>query len=136
MIEVVGAFMAIGASAPAVTPSVTAITVATLSGGTCSGTHLSTSASVRVSFTVTNTDTSNYTIKVYKDGVYVSSTTGGSNHVDYTVGGYVTGHSGGFISSYVFDARVVRNSDGLVIPGAGKTASTWVEEYGLCSGSV
>ena len=136
MIETVGAFMAIGSSAPVVTPTVSAISVATLSGGTCSGTHLSTSASVRVSFTVANADAANYTIKVYKDGVYVNSTTAASNHVDRTIGGYVTGHSGGFVSAYVFDARVVRNSDGLVIAGAGKTADTWVEEYGLCSGGV
>jgi hypothetical protein len=142
------AAMAGGDTASAPAPSLHANpTCATGTAGACSGAsgdpgvHVSTPATIVVSWVVDNADAALYGIKVYKDGVLKSTQGGASTSYTYTVSGFTQddatpGGSAGhpFTSAYVFRVDIYRLSDGTVADS--KTASTWAQAYADCTGPV
>jgi len=122
-----------GVYVPATEPSVSSVTVALLSAGACSGTHIGTRATVRASYTFANADFTAYTAKVYKDNVLRQTITSGSTtHDDYTAPGVAGDPNNSSTVHWVWRVDMVRNADSAVI--STKTAATFTDSFGDCSG--
>jgi hypothetical protein len=118
-----------------VTPVTGTPTVATLNAGLChafNGTVI-TPASIRVSWSVTNPDAANYSAKLYKDGILISTQdTAASMTYDETISGQVVDAPHfQWTSNWVFRVDIAAKSDGAVV--SSKTSLAWQETYGTCS---
>jgi len=122
-----------GAYVPATEPSVASVTVAGLSGGSCSGTHVGTNAVVRATYSISNPSWTAYTVKVYKDGVLRQTLTGaGTTHDDYTAPGVEGDPHNVTTVHWVWRVDVVRNADSATISSL--QSATFTDSYGNCNG--
>jgi hypothetical protein len=117
-------------------PVVSVVVAATSNAGACvlpSGGTL-TSARVGISWSLANSDGANYNIKVYKDGVLLTS--GGMfTSYDEEITGVVEGGAlSPYNASWVYRVDVIRNSDSAVVSTA--SSATWTKRYGTCRGGI
>jgi hypothetical protein len=122
-----------GTYVPATEPSVASVSVASLSGGSCSGTHVGTNAKVRASWVINNPSDTAYTAKVYKNGVISQIVSASASGTDTATAPGVEGdpHNQTTVN-WVWRVDVVRNSDSAII--SSKSSATFTESYGNCNG--
>ena len=129
-----------GAYVAPITPTVTSVTVARHTAGSCKsprGTGIATAAVTRVTFAIANEDFAHYSTKIYLGGVLKATLTSHATTYDYTVSGYVYDDNVSYHPSFIFKVDVVLNSDGVTIPAGGtKTAATYTDDFGNCTGSL
>jgi len=122
-----------GTYVPATEPSVASVSVASLSGGACSGTHVGTNATARASWVINNPSATAYTTKVYKDGLIRQSVANAATgHDDATAPGVEGDPHNPTTVHWVWRVDVVRNADSAVISSL--SSATFTKSYGDCNG--
>jgi len=111
-------------------------TVASTGGGTCSGSSVATPASIRVSWTITNPDGTNYTAKLYENNVLKSTApTAASMHFDKTISAAVEdGSQMPWKANWTYRVDIIENLSGAVV--ATKSSAEWTQAYGGCGGPI
>jgi hypothetical protein len=121
-------------------PSLGPASVASSGGGSCdpvSGGTV-TSATLRVSWTISNPDGVLYSIRIYENGILQETLGGTVTSWDKTLSGSVeagvVGESGvgQWTSNWVYRVDVVRLSDNVVV--STQSTSEWDQMYGVCGG--
>ena len=121
---------AMGEGAAVTDPSVNTPTVATNNAGACTAGSPDPEASIRVSWTITNS-AAGYTTKVYENDILVSSQAITLDFYDKTVTGAVqNGPNGSWNADWTYRVDIVRTSDGSVVSSG--TSSQWTQLYGSC----
>lgn len=122
-----------GTYVPSIEPSVASVSVASLSGGACSGTHVGTNATVRASWVINNPSATAYTAKVYKNGVLTQSIgASASGHDDATAPGVEGDPHNTTTVNWVWRVDIYRNADNARISSL--SSSTFTQSYGNCNG--
>lgn len=113
---------------PEITPSIDTFSLATLSTGTCGLNHVSSSASIRLTWSTTSFNYLTQSYKLYRDGILVN--TGTTPQYDYTVAGLKENDPHAEQAIY-FNYRldISRNSDNAVLVSSSLSE---VKTYGNC----
>lgn len=125
-----------GAYVAPIGPTVTALSAATHVAGSCKtprGTGIATPASVRVTYAIGNADYVNYSVKIYRDGVLVSTRSSAATTFDSSISGYVQGDNEAYTPVIVYRVDVVRSSDSHVMSTKSYTFS---DSFGNCTGPL
>lgn len=107
-------------------------TVATTNAGACVGSSVETPAAIEVSWTITNSDPTNFTAKLYENGILkLSSATAASMHWDKTISGAVVdGPTMPWNANWIYRVDIVENTTGSVV--SSKSSAEWTQAYGGC----
>ena len=132
--------LAMGGSSANTVPTVSGASASTFNIGTCPtvGSTPTQAAVVRVSWSIMNPDTSNYTTSVFKDGTAIATgLSNSSTTYDYTVSGYVDSTAARegtpeINPSWVFRVDVIKTSDSTT--ASTTTAPTYTNTFGTCNG--
>lgn len=121
-----------GTYVPSTEPSVGSLSVASLSGGSCSGTSVGTYATVRATYSISNPSWTAYTVKVYKDNVLRQTLTGaGTTYDTYTAPGVEGDPHNPITVNWTWRVDVIRNADSHTV--SSKSAA-YTNTYGDCNG--
>jgi hypothetical protein len=122
-----------GAYVAPTTPSVTSVVASIPNGGSCSGTHVGTSAVIRATYAIANPDYTNYVVKIYMNGVLQITRTAPGTVYDLA-NGLVLGSSGHSTPlSYLMRVDVVRIATGAPVSSKSSTVDG---DFGDCSGGA
>lgn len=113
-------------------PTVTAVSVASTNAGACTvGIQIPhTNAAYEVTVTVANPDWTNYTLKLYENGVLVKTFTGTPLTYSKTMTGRIEGGVNAVAANKTYRADMVKNSTSQVVSTV--TSAEWTTTYGVC----
>lgn len=125
----------VGALAADTSPQLSAISVDHGSYGMCDGINMTPSeeATIVVSWTATNFDSSLHEFKVYQNGVLVS-TQSTQSYTKTMTSRVVDGPRNQLTTNYAFNVKLVLKSSGAVL--VSKTSAVWAVTYGSCQPSL
>lgn len=113
-------------------PGVSLASVASLDSGFCNIDHtVGTPASVRVSWSIVNSDDTNFETHVYQDGVLVATVPSSQTQWDFVLQGLVEDGFWPWTANSVFRIDIVRKSDSVAV--ASQETNPWTLTYGTCA---
>jgi hypothetical protein len=114
-------------------PVASAVVTSRSVAGTCVGSTCTVSAAVATVITCSPTHDSQYSLKLYENGVFVQSgSTAGFTYTKTYTGYTVSGGSPFVDPDLTYRADVVRTSDSVVV--SSKTGNHYTDEFGTCGG--
>ena len=122
-----------GTDATGSQPVVSAVVTSRGVAGTCVGSTCTVSATVATVITCSPTNDSQYSLKLYENGVFVQSGSTAGFTYTKTYSGYAVAGGSPFVDpDLTYRADVVRTSDTVVV--SAKTGNNYIDEFGTCGG--
>lgn len=123
------------AATPVLTPAVSSLAASTGSAGACNPSGgIDTEASVHVSWSVANANSTLYSAKLYKSGVLVATqdTTASMSYSETVAGAVENGSVDPWVANWTYRVDIVRKSDSHTMDSA---STSFTRNYGGCPGN-